>query len=156
MNNRLIKITAGAAAAVAIAFGGMAIAHTGSGSSAAATGGGPGMRGGTGGPPNGFPGGGRPGGGAAVTGTAADKVKAAVLAKYSGATIERIIQLPDGSYAAHSVTGNSDTIVLVSKSFVVTGTAQPGPRPGAMPPSGGTPPTGAPQAPSSSSGSQQS
>jgi hypothetical protein len=135
MNNRLIKITAGAAAVVAIALGGMAIGRTGSGDSAAANGV-PGMRGGAqGGPPGG-------GFGTPVTGTAADKVKAAALAKYSDGKIERIMQRPDGSYEAHVFTGTGEIHVLVSKDFKVTGTEQGGgpPQGGGAPPTGTTPP----------------
>jgi hypothetical protein len=141
MNNRLIKIMAGAAAVVAIALGGMAIGRTGSGNSASATGGG--SRGGQGGPPVGFRRGG-PGRVSPVTGTAATKVKDAALAKYPGATVERIMQLPDGSYVAHVLTSNGEVHLAVSKAFKVTGTAQGGPPRGGTPPQG-TAPQGAPQ-----------
>jgi hypothetical protein len=155
MNNRLIKITAAAAAVVAIALGGIAIGRTGSGSSAAATGGGA-----QGGPPNGIQGG-RPGGGnfTAVTGTAATKVKDAALAKYPGATIEQIVQLQDGSYMAHVMASSGEVHLLVSKDFKVTGTAQgrPGQGGGGMPPGGapqgGAAPQGGTTAPSSSQSS---
>jgi hypothetical protein len=154
MNNRLIKIMAGAAAVVAIALGGMAIGRTGSGSSASATGNGgfPGARGGAqGAPGQGFRGGG-PGGGTAVTGTAASKVKAAALAKYPGATIEQVLQLPDGSYVAHVFTTSGEVHLLVSKAFKVTGTAQRGGPPGAQgaPPQGAAPQGGTTTAPSNS------
>jgi hypothetical protein len=144
MDNRLIKITAGTAAAVVIVLGGVAIGRTGSGSSASATpggapdGGGPGI----------MQGGGGPGAGAAITGTTATKVKDAALAKYPGGTVERVMQLPDGSYVVHVITGKGEVHVLVSKAFKVTGTAQGGPpRGGGMPgdgapPSSATPPSG--------------
>jgi hypothetical protein len=143
MHNRLIKITAGAAAVVAIALGGLAIGRTGSGSSASATGGPPGAQGGR------FPGG--PGPGAAVTGTTAAKVKQAALAKYPKGQVEQIMQLPDGSYVAHVIVGTDEVHVLVSKAFEVTGTQQGGGPPaaggaGGAPPAagaGGTPPAGA-------------
>jgi hypothetical protein len=130
MHNRLIKITAGAAAVVAIALGGLAIGRTGSESSASATGGPPGAQGGR------FPGG--PGPGAAVTGTTAAKVKQAALAKYPKGQVEQIMQLPDGSYVAHVIDGTDEVHVLVSKAFEVTGTQQ-----GGGPPAGGAPPAGA-------------
>jgi hypothetical protein len=138
MNNRLIKITAGAAATVAIVLGGVAIGRTGSGSSASATGGPPG-----GGRPGNFQGGGPGGGGAAVTGTTATKVKNAALAKYPGGTVERVMQLPDGSYVVHVMTGSTEVHVLVSKAFKVTGTAKGGPPQGGGMPGGGAPPSGA-------------
>ncbi|MDX6730037.1 MAG: hypothetical protein QOK49_4842 [Baekduia sp.] len=81
--------------------------------------------------------GGRPGGpGTAVVGPAAEKVKAAALAKYPG-TIQDISQVPDGSYVAGVVrsSGGSEIRVLVSKSFTVTGVRSGPPRgaPGAAP-----------------------
>jgi hypothetical protein len=58
-----------------------------------------------------------------VVGPAAEKVKAAALAKYPG-TIQDIQQLPDGSYVAGVIrSGKTGEIhVLVSKAFKVTGT----------------------------------
>jgi hypothetical protein len=93
-----------------------------------------------------------PGFGTPVTGATADKAKAAALAKYKG-TAERVMKLPDGSYAVHVLTSNGEYHVSVSKDFKVTGAAQGGPGrggpglpPGAAPPgaSGGT--SGAPGA----------
>ncbi|MDX6703001.1 MAG: hypothetical protein QOF26_3227 [Baekduia sp.] len=92
---------------------------------------------------------GRPGGpGTAVVGPAAEKVKAAALAKYPG-TIQDISQVPDGSYVAGVVrsSGGSEIHVLVSKSFTVTGVrsgpprgAPGGARPGAPGAAPATPP----------------
>jgi hypothetical protein len=80
---------------------------------------------------------GRPGQGTAVVGPAAEKVKAAALAKYPG-TIQDIQQLPDGSYVAGVIpSGKTAEIhVLVSKAFKVTGTRSgpPGGGPGGPPP----------------------
>src|SRR3954449_7614574 len=59
----------------------------------------------------------------ALTGTTAAKVKAAALAKYPGATIERVETDSDGVYEAHLTTKAGDEItVQVNKSFAVTGT----------------------------------
>jgi hypothetical protein len=151
MNQRLIKIGAGVAAAVVIALGGMAIAR-GSGNNAAANGNGfPGGPGGRAAPNGyGFGGGfrGRPGDRDDVTGTAATKVTAAVKAKYPNATVRGIHELPDGSFLALAVNGNDFLPVHVSKDFKVIGTLQ---RPGpgdrdhhGFGPGGGSMPYGAP------------
>src|SRR3954467_9555690 len=59
----------------------------------------------------------------ALTGTTATKVKAAALAKYPGATIERVETDSDGGYEAHLTTKAGDEVtVQVDKSFAVTGT----------------------------------
>jgi uncharacterized membrane protein YkoI len=59
----------------------------------------------------------------ALTGTTAAKVKAAALAKYPGATVERVETDSDGVYEAHLTTKAGDhVIVQVDKSFAVTGT----------------------------------
>jgi hypothetical protein len=82
------------------------------------------------GPPAGANGGGF---GTPVTGTAAAKTKAAATAKYPG-TVERVMQLPDGSYEVHVVTTSGGEVhVKVSKTFTVTGT-ETGPPAGAAPP----------------------
>jgi hypothetical protein len=82
------------------------------------------------GPPAGAKGG--AGFGTPVTGTAAAKAKAAATAKYPG-TVERVMQLPDGSYEVHVVTKSGEVHVKVSKAFAVTGT-ETGPPAGAAPP----------------------
>lgn len=62
-----------------------------------------------------------------LTGATAAKVKAAALAKYPGATIDRLETDSDGVYEAHIVsTAGSDVIVQVGKDFSVTGTQQGG------------------------------
>jgi hypothetical protein len=59
----------------------------------------------------------------ALTGTTAAKVKAAALAKYPGATVERVETDSDGVYEAHITTKAGDEVtVQVDKSFTVTGT----------------------------------
>lgn len=58
-----------------------------------------------------------------LTGTTATKVKAAALAKYPGATIDRLETDSDGVYEAHVTTkAGDDVIVQVGKAFTVTGT----------------------------------
>src|SRR4051794_4195838 len=58
----------------------------------------------------------------ALTGTTAAKVKAAALAKYPGATVERVETDSDGVYEAHLTTKAGDEVtVQVDKSFAVTG-----------------------------------
>jgi len=68
-----------------------------------------------------------------LTGTTAAKVRAAALAKYPGATIQRVETDSDGVYEAHVVTkAGPETIVQVGKDFAVTGT-QTGGGPGGGP-----------------------
>jgi hypothetical protein len=58
-----------------------------------------------------------------LSGTTATKVKAAALAKYPGATIDRLETDSDGVYEAHVTTkAGEDVIVQVDKTFSVTGT----------------------------------
>ena len=58
-----------------------------------------------------------------LTGTTADKVEAAALAKYPGATIDRLETDSAGVYEAHVTTAaGDDVIVQVGKDFTVTGT----------------------------------
>ncbi len=58
-----------------------------------------------------------------LTGTTADKVKAAVQAKYPTATIQRVETDSGGVYEAHIVTGSGEELtVLVGKDFSITGT----------------------------------
>ncbi|HET7902497.1 MAG TPA: PepSY domain-containing protein [Candidatus Nanopelagicales bacterium] len=59
----------------------------------------------------------------ALSGTTADKVKAAALATYPGATVERLETDSDGVYEAHlTTTDGTHVIVAVGKDFTVTGT----------------------------------
>jgi hypothetical protein len=129
MSQPVLKIAAGLAGLAAVVA--LAIALVGGGSSStaasvnpapAAAVGQPAYGGGPGRAPRGF--------GTPVTGDAAAKVKAAVLAKYPG-TIEHIMQLPDGSYVAHVITGSGEVHVLVSTDDKVTGVQQGGRPPGA-------------------------
>jgi hypothetical protein len=61
------------------------------------------------------------GSGTIITGTAADKAQAAALAKYPGGTVNRVLQLSDGSYAVHMIKISWPHHVFVSTSFQVTG-----------------------------------
>ncbi len=66
-----------------------------------------------------------------LTGTTAEKVKAAALAKYPSATIQRVETDSDGVYEAHIVTSAGDQVIVqVGSDFIVTGT-QTGGGPGA-------------------------
>jgi hypothetical protein len=58
-----------------------------------------------------------------LSGTTAQKVRAAALAKYPKATLQRVETDSDGVYEAHVVTaGGQELIVQVGKDFAVTGT----------------------------------
>jgi hypothetical protein len=133
MSQTILKTFAGVAALAAIAFGASAIA-SGSGSRSNTASGAPA------GMPGAFGRGGPPGFGTPVTGAAAEKVKAAALARYPG-TVERIMKRPDGGYVAHVFrSGGREVHVLVNSNFQVTG-VDTGPPGGGMP--GGPPPAGA-------------
>jgi hypothetical protein len=56
-----------------------------------------------------------------LTGDTATKVKAAALARYPGATVQRLETDSDGVYEAHLVSGGKELIVQVDKAFAVTG-----------------------------------
>jgi hypothetical protein len=68
------------------------------------------------------PAGWQPGTGTIITGASADKAKAvAVAAGYKG-TVNRVLQLSDGSYVVHIIANPSGPHhVFVSKDFKVTG-----------------------------------
>ncbi len=61
------------------------------------------------------------GSGTIITGAAANKAKAAALAKYPGGTVNRVLKLSNGSYAVHMIKISWPHHVFVSKSFKVTG-----------------------------------
>jgi hypothetical protein len=62
-----------------------------------------------------------------LTGTTADKVEKAALAKYPGATVVRIETDSDGVYEAHLTKADGTPVTVeVDKSFTVTGTEQGG------------------------------
>ena len=83
-----------------------------------------------------------------LTGDTAAKVKAAALAKYPGATVQRVETDSDGVYEAHLLTkAGSPVTVEVDRSFAVTGTeAMGGGGPGGG--HGGPPPGAGSAAPS--------
>jgi uncharacterized membrane protein YkoI len=58
-----------------------------------------------------------------LTGTDATKATAAALAKYPGASIERVETDSDGVYEAHIVTSDGQRLIVqMDKNFAVTGT----------------------------------
>jgi hypothetical protein len=68
-----------------------------------------------------IPSGWQPGTGTIITGAAADKAKAAAIAaKYQG-TVNRVLQLSDGSYVVHIIGTSGPHHVFVSKDFKVMG-----------------------------------
>ena len=104
-----VLLVAGAAGGAALTHGGAADAATGYSSSGSS----PTGEGRTGGHAGETP----------LTGATAAKVKAAALAKYPGATIDRLETDSDGVYEAHVTTkAGDDVIVQVGKDFAVTGT----------------------------------
>jgi hypothetical protein len=123
---KLTTSIAAGAAAIALASGGYAIADSGSSSSAnAATAGKviPFHRGQpspatvVGQVPANF----QPGTGTIITGTAANKAKAAALAAYPGGTVNRVVLLSNGEYNVHIIAVNWPHHVFVSKDFKVVG-----------------------------------
>lgn len=71
-----------------------------------------------------------------LTGTNAEKARAAALKEYPGATIERAETDSDGVYEAHLVTAAGERVTVeFDKNFAVTGEEQGGPGgPGGPPP----------------------
>jgi hypothetical protein len=119
---RLTKFVAAGAAGVAVAIGGFAIANSNSGNGASGTATAAPGQSGQPSPSGNIPQGWRPGTGTIITGAAADKAKAAAVAKYPGGTVNRVLQLSDGSYAVHRIATPAPHHVFVSKDFKVTGT----------------------------------
>jgi hypothetical protein len=62
-----------------------------------------------------------PGAGTIVTGTAANKAKAAAEAAYPGGTVNRVVLLSDGEYNVHMIAVNWPHHVFVNASFKVVG-----------------------------------
>ncbi len=127
------KLTASVAAgvaAVALAFGGYAIADSGSSASASSSAnasstgkvipfhrGEPGPSKQVGQIPANW----SPGTGTIVTGEAANKAKAAAVAAYPGGTVDRVVLLSSGEYNVHIIGVSWPHHVFVSSSFKVLG-----------------------------------
>jgi hypothetical protein len=123
---KLTTSIAAGAAVIALALGGYAIADSGSGSSASAatigkvvpfTRGQPTPATPVGQIPAGF----KDGSGTIITGTAANKAKAAAVAAYPGGTVDRVSRLSDGEYNVHIIGVNWPHHVFVTKDFKVVG-----------------------------------
>jgi hypothetical protein len=123
------KLTASIAAgvaAIALATGGYAIANSGSSSSANTTMVGKVIPFERGNPSPATPVGQIPanftdGSGTIVTGTAANKAKAAALAAYPGGIVNRVTRLSDGEYNVHMIAVNWPHHVFVDTNFKVVG-----------------------------------
>jgi hypothetical protein len=59
--------------------------------------------------------------GTIITGTAANKAKAAAVAAYPGGTVNRVVRLSDGEYNVHIIGVNWPHHVFVNQSFKVVG-----------------------------------
>ncbi|HXA29353.1 MAG TPA: hypothetical protein VN193_11485 [Candidatus Angelobacter sp.] len=62
-----------------------------------------------------------PGSGTIVTGTAADRAKAAALAAFPGGTVNRVVLLSNGEYNVHVIGVNWPHHIFVNQSFTVVG-----------------------------------
>jgi hypothetical protein len=124
--HKLTASVAAGAAAIALAIGGYAITDSGSsGSASAATVGkvipfhrgqpSPATK--VGQVPANF----NPGTGTIITGTVANKAKAAALAAYPGGTVNRVVLLSNGEYNVHMIGVNWPHHVFVNTSFKVVG-----------------------------------
>lgn len=124
------KIIAAGVAAIAVAIGGVAIGNSSASNgasdtaSAATTGnvipfdrGNPSQSTVVGQAPQGW----SPGSGTIITGTAANKAKAAAVADYPGGIVNRVVLLSDGDYNVHIIGVNWPHHVFVSRDFRVTG-----------------------------------
>ncbi len=129
-SRKLTRLVAVGAAAIALALGGLAIAssssssNSASGSASAAVAkvipfqrGEPSPAKVVGQVPANF----RPGTGTIITGTAAEKAKAAAVAAYPGGTVDRVVLLSDGEYNVHMIGVNWPHHVFVNKEFKVVG-----------------------------------
>ena len=124
--SKLTRSIAAGTAAIAVAIGGYAIAESGSSSGAnAATAGkvipfhrgqpSPATK--VGQVPANF----TPRTGTIITGTAANKAKAAALAAYPGGTVNRVVLLSNGEYNVHMIAVNWPHHVFVNQNFKVVG-----------------------------------
>jgi hypothetical protein len=128
-NRRVTKVVAAVAAAVAVAIGGLAIGNStssngssGTANAAQAPQSGQPHQPSTATVKGQVPANWQPGTGTIITGSAADKAKAvAIDAGYKG-TVNRVLQLSDGSYVVHIIANpNGPHHVFVSKDFKVMG-----------------------------------
>jgi hypothetical protein len=126
------KLTASVAAGVAaitLGIGGYAVVHSRSGNGATVSrnttagtvvpfqAGQPGLSKSVGQVPAAF----KAGSGTIVSGTVAEKAKAAALAAYPGGTVNRVVLLSDGQYNVHMIGVNWPHHVFVSSTFTVVG-----------------------------------
>jgi hypothetical protein len=122
-SRKLTRSIAAGAAAIAVAVGGYAFANSNSTSGASATAAAArpaqSAQATVGQAPQNW----SPGSGTIITGAAADKATAVAVAQYPGGTVNRVLQLSDGSYAVHRINISSPHHIFVSKDFKVTGTA---------------------------------
>ena len=127
-SRKAITVIATGAAAVAVAVGTYGIVNAtgsnGSSTANAATGkvipfqrGAPGAQTAVGQVPQGW----TPGSGTIVTGTNANKAKAAAVAAYSGGTVNRVVLLANGNYNVHMIAVNWPHHVFVNADFKVIG-----------------------------------
>jgi hypothetical protein len=130
-SRKLTKFIAAGAAALAVAIGGLAIGNStsagngASGTASAATAakvipfnrGDPSPSKVVGQVPQGW----SAGSGTIVTGTAANKAKAAAVAAYPGGIVNRVVLLSNGDYNVHIIAVNWPHHVFVNQDFKVTG-----------------------------------
>jgi hypothetical protein len=126
---KLITSIAAGAAAIGLGIGGHAIANANSSNGVPASAnavsgavvpfqpGQPGQSKVVGQVPAGF----SPGTGTIITGTAADKAKAAALAAYPGGTVNRVVLLSNGEYNVHMIGVNWPHHIFVDTNFKVVG-----------------------------------
>jgi hypothetical protein len=132
-SRKLTRFLAAGTAAIAVAIGGFVIADSGS-SSSASSGSSSSANAGTGkvipfqqGQPSPAKKVGRvpasfgPGTGTIITGTAADKAKAAAAAAYPGGIVNRVVRLSDGQYNVHLIGVNWPHHVFVTTNYKVVG-----------------------------------
>ncbi len=124
LSRKLTRFIAAGAAALAVAIGAYAVGTSGSGNGAPGTANAAPPAQSAQSPPVGqVPQDWRPGTGTIITGAAADKAKAVAVAKYPQGTVNRVLQLSDGSYAVHRIATPAPHHIFVSKDFTVTGAA---------------------------------
>src|SRR5437868_5643220 len=111
--SKVKRSIAAGVAAVAISIGVYAVGNSSSTHGAAATASVPSPT--TIAPPAQAPQNWTPGSGTIITGADADKATAAAVAQYPDGTVNRVLQLSDGSYAVHRINTPSPHHIFVSK-----------------------------------------